>query len=724
MKKLALSLSSLTLLICGCGGSSSKTTVSTDFTLAAGPSSVSVMNGGTPQAVSVAVSAVNGFTGAVSVAVSGLPTGVTATPATLSVTPGQIGQFTLKAASATVSASAGTLTFTGTSGSLTHTATTTLAVTAGNTTATLSDTSFDFGGALLGMSVAKSVVTVTNSGSSDLSLAPSITGDASYTIVPTGSCGATLAAGMTCNENVSYTPTIASAGVAQTATLDLGLGNVDSGTLHTVALTAMSAAAPVGTVTATKNPQVAQYSVTLPFPGSMTVNFGTDTTYGRSTWSQSTSANGQTINMLVAGMLPLTTYHMQAIIQLAGGGTVTDSDHTFTTKATLLPIPLTMTTTAGAMPQPGVEEITMITGTKGFAVTDLQGGILWSYVAPNTEEIDSAKMLPNGHWLMIISDGQTATFNHSVLPPNNVVAVREMDLAGNIIRELTMADLNLELAAAGYNLTLDQFHHDITPLPNGHWIILASTEKAFTNLTGIPGTTNVLSDAVIDIDENLQPVWVWNAFDHLDINRHPYLFPDWTHSNAVVYSPSDGNLIISMRHQNWVIKVAYNDGAGNGNILWHLGVQGDFKLVGGSDPIDWNYAQHYPSFFSSNTSGIFKLGLMDNGDDRVGCLPTSSCPYTSIPVFQIDEGAKTATLVENHKLPPATLYSFFGGNTELLENGDVEYNLSATTNPTPGSDIFEETAGDSPTTIWHAHITGVYSYRGYRIPSLYPGVQW
>jgi len=564
---------------------------------------------------------------------------------------------------------------------------------------------------------------VTNTGASDLSLAPTLTGDASYAIVPTGSCGATLAAGMTCNEIVSYTPTVASGGTAQTATLNLGLGDVDAATSDTVALTAMSAAVPVGTVTATNNPQVALYSVTLPFPGSMTVNFGTDTTYGRSTWSESTSVNGGTINMLVAGMLPTTTYHMQAAIVLANGVTATDTDHTFATKAALVPVPATITTTPGATPQPGVEEITIITGQKGVAVTDLQGGVLWSYLAPAGEEIDGAKLLPNGHWLITVADGQTANFLHLPFPPNNVIAVREIDLAGNIVRELSMADLNLELAAAGYSLTLDQFHHDITPLPNGHWIVLTSTEKMFNNLPGYPGVTNVLGDVIIDIDENLRPVWVWSEFDHLDINRHPYQFPDWTHTNAVIYSPSDGNLIISMRHQNWVIKVAYNDGAGNGDILWHLGYQGDFKLVGGTDPIDWQYAQHYPYLFSANSSGIFKLGLMDNGDDRVGCVAASACPYSTIPVFQIDEGAKTATLLQNQKLPP-NLYSFFGGNTELLDNGDIEYDLAGTANPTLGSDIFEVTPGATPTNVWHLHTNGVYAYRGYRIPSLYPGVQW
>ena len=76
-----------------------------------------------------------------------------------------------------------------------------------------------------------------------------------------------------------------------------------------------------------------------------------------------------------------------------------------------------------------------------------------------------------------------------------------------------------------------------------------------------------------------QPVWLWNEFDHLDITRRPYMYPDWTHTNAILYSSSDGNLIISIRHQNWLVKVDYTNGAGTGDILWHLGYQGDFTLL-------------------------------------------------------------------------------------------------------------------------------------------------
>jgi hypothetical protein len=716
------------LALIGCGGGSSSTKLTPDFTLASTPSTVSVVNGGPAQAVTVTASGVNSFTGSVSVSLTGLPTGVTASPATLSINPGQLGQFMLAASGAAVNSSI-PLTLTGTSGSLSHTANATLNVTAAAppTTITLSNLSYDFGGDLVGTALSNTVVTVSNPGSDDVSLSPSLSGDPSFALVSSGSCGATIAAGTSCSEIVSYTPTTPSGATPQTATLNLNLANSDPATPQTVTLTGTSATLTPGKVAKTSNPQVALYSITLPFPGSVTVNFGTDTSYGRSTWSQSTNVAGGTINMLVAGMLHNTLYHMQAVIHLANGATATDADQTFQSGTPeVSPSGLTTTTTAGMTPQSGLEELTVLAGNRsGIVITDLQGNVLWSYTltgAAAVEEIDGVKMLPNGHFLITVADGSEFS---GTPPANNIVAIREIDLAGNIVREISMADLNLEMAAAGYNITLQQFHHDVTPLPNGHWLVLANTIKQVSNVTGFPGVNNVLGDVIVDLDENLQPVWVWNEFDHLDVNRHPMNFPDWTHTNSVIYSPSDGNIIVSIRHQNWVVKVAYNDGAGNGDILWRLGYQGDFTLAGGTDPIDWQYAQHFASLFSPNSAGVFSLGMMDNGDDRNFGTETCggsgpSCTYTTIPVFQIDETAKTATLTF-HQILPASMYSNFGGNTDLLANGNVEYDLCG--EPT-GSDIYEVTQTSDPQTVWHMQITGTHAYRGFRIPSLYPDVQW
>jgi hypothetical protein len=472
-----------------------------------------------------------------------------------------------------------------------------------------------------------------------------------------------------------------------------------------------------GQVTPTANVQVASYIIAPAAAGNVSVQFGTDTNYGLTTWTQPVPTGGGPVNLLVAGMKAKTPYHLRGVVQFADGTQYMDQDQTFTTDtvpAAQLPV-VTATTTPGMTPQGGVEVLDLAYGTaNGAAVTDLNGNVLWTYnpglavVLPNP-----IKLLPNGHFLINFS---------GVTPDGQDSVLQEVDLTGRLIWQMTAADLNKALAAAtcgGCNITVVGTHHDFAILPNGHLIVIASTQQ------DVSGTT-VTGDVLIDLDQNHNPVWLWNEFNHLDINRQPYMYPDWTHTNAVIYSADDGNLIISIRHQNWLVKVDYANGAGAGDIIWHLGYQGDFTLVGGTDPTDWFYAQHGPSFTTKNTTGNFGLALFDNGDDRffpsgqVLCTAPSANCYSTAPIFTIDETAMTATLTFNLTAPT---YSFFGGNNAVLSNGDVEFCESAEPTALAG-DIYEVTQGGSAQTVWHMNVTGQYIYRGQRIPSLYPGVQW
>lgn len=95
----------------------------------------------------------------------------------------------------------------------------------------------------------------------------------------------------------------------------------------------------------------------------------------------------------------------------------------------------------------------------------------------------------------------------------------QVDLAGNVLRDISVEKLNQGLVAKGYTFSISDFHHDVIVLPSGHWITLANTSKEFTNLRGYPGITDVLGDALIDIDLNGNVVWAWSSFDHLDVNR-------------------------------------------------------------------------------------------------------------------------------------------------------------------------------------------------------------
>ena len=481
-----------------------------------------------------------------------------------------------------------------------------------------------------------------------------------------------------------------------------------------------------GQVTATNNPQVALYTMTLPMAGSMSVEFGTDTNYGLKTWAQSTdTAAGGKVSVFVAGMKASTTYHMRAVVRFGNGTTENDVDHTFTTGAVPenMRLNVTATAAAGMTPQPGVELLNGVSGTLiGLVVTDLAGNTLWTYANPGTmaqNYINGVKLLANGNFLMAIQN-----------------EVREVNLAGDTVRRITVDDLNAALALASCaecRVTLTMLHHDVEPLANGHWLLLSAAAVPLSSTT-TPALTNaapatVLGDVVVDLDANMKPVWVWSAFNHLDPNRHAFGVTDWTHANALVYSKDDGNFLVSLRHQSWVLKVRYMDGVGDGAVLWRLGAGGDFALEGGSDPTDWNYAQHFPAFFSANTAGVFSLGVMDNGNNRVmadgtvcGAAGASAC-YTTVPVWRIDERTKTAAFTFRQVLP-ASEYSFFGGNVQQLANGHVEYDLCGVSVTPPISKVFEVTQDASEQAVWSMQVQGTNFYRASRMGSLYPGVQW
>jgi arylsulfate sulfotransferase len=497
-------------------------------------------------------------------------------------------------------------------------------------------------------------------------------------------------------------------------TLACGTGPSDPGT--------------TGALRTTQNPLVVQYIVTPSQVGtSAWVEFGTDTTYGRQTSTTApTTIPGQSLSILVAGMRANTPYHMRAHAD-DGTSSWVDQDWTFTTgplpgngsvSTFAPPLPPQITVTRpnpGLSPQPGVEWIDVVgpaaTPLLSYFVTDLDGNIIWYYNPGAGHTAIPFRALPNGNIGLIDINGSGSS-------------LKEIDLAGNQIRELTTATLNQRLAAKGYSISIDNFHHEILPLPNGHWVVLAKKTVPYTNLPGYPGTTNVLGDFVIDLDPNWNPVWVWSSFDHLDINRHPYGFPDWTHSNTLVLLP-DGNLLVSMRHQSWLLKLDYENGAGNGDILWHLGYQGDFNLVQG-DPAQWFYAQHFPSLVASNPSQLI-FAIMDNGDDRPVdggiCNPyTGPNPcYSRAVIFDVNQDTKTANLIWHYD--PAGVYSYWGGSIFQLENKDVEFDMCDPFNA-ESARIMEIAPGDSQQIVWQLDISGGNAYRAYRVPSLYPGVSW
>ncbi len=453
--------------------------------------------------------------------------------------------------------------------------------------------------------------------------------------------------------------------------------------------------------------------------------FGPDTSYGRSTSWYPVTAN-KPLTIPVAGMRASTMYHMRVDRQ-CGSNTISSPDTTFTTGALpSMPFPAVQVSRPAPSPSSpentGIELVDILAPTANQMqafFTDRDGYPIWYYNVDAGYVPNTFKLLPNGHFLVSIAN----TAGDSL--------IREVDLAGNKIRELEIVGLQQKMQAAGFNFVPTEYHHDFLPLDNGHIIVLTNVDQDFTDLPGYPGTTTVVGDALIDLDPDWNPVWAWNGFDHLDVNRHLNGLPDWTHSNAITYLPSDGNLLLSMRHQSWVLKIDYNNGAGTGNLLWRLGYQGDFTLAQGDDPSLWFSFQHYPSLIDQSGSQS-TLAIWDNGDSRpldtsgtICLFPGPPTCYSRATIFQIDESSMVANL--NWEYLPGG-YGVWGGSISQLANGNVEFDLNSPLDPafsTIASEVQEVTQTATPQVVWKMDVPlPTNAYRAYRVPSLYPGVSW
>ena len=215
-----------TLTVTGASGSLSHAATATlvvgtaaqpDFALAVSPGALTVQAGNSGKSTA-SISATGGFNSGVTLAASGLPTGVTASFSPASVTGSGSSTLTL-AVAAGAPAGSSKVTITGTAGALNHSAVVTLTVTSapapdfsvavapgsvsvsagGSAHATLSvgatngftdDVALSASGAPAGVSVSFSAATVHGSGSSDVAVSASSSAAAgSYTLTLTGASG-------------------------------------------------------------------------------------------------------------------------------------------------------------------------------------------------------------------------------------------------------------------------------------------------------------------------------------------------------------------------------------------------------------------------------------------------------------------------------------------------------------------------------------------------------
>ena len=177
-------------------------------------------------------------------------------------------------------------------------------------------------------------------------------------------------------------------------------------------------------------------------------------------------------------------------------------------------------------------------------IVDDAGDVVWY----STLGANAMQQLPNGNLFYL--DGN----------------ILEVDLLGNVRQGIT--------PAAG------ELHHDLFRTTNGTLLSLGSERvvvygypSSYTDPNAPTRNVYVEDTPVVEFLPDGSLLQSWKLTDILEPTRigfdsldsRPAGF-DWAHANAVVYDPADDSIIVSVRHQDAIVKFSRS----TGNLKWIL----------------------------------------------------------------------------------------------------------------------------------------------------------
>ncbi len=419
------------------------------------------------------------------------------------------------------------------------------------------------------------------------------------------------------------------------------------------------------------------------------------------------SCNGTTsMNFYIAGMRASTSYQMRHDV-ITGPMVASGPILTFTTGAPGIALPVASSLVPLKAPTSTTEPVTLFAGLNqsGYAPYAVDATLALIWYAP-TSQAYLTRPVPGGGYL--VTYGFVTDLSQS--------GMRQYDLAGNLVKQTTVERVNDQLVAAGKH-TITLIHHEVRLLANGNYALLAQREVA-SSVQGPPN--DIAGDVILILDNNLQLLWSWDSFDHLDVTRAALLGEtcvnpgcilfnapqahDWTHGNSVALTP-DGNLIYSSRHQDMGYKIAYQNGAGDGHVIWRLGKDGDFAW-NSTDAWPWFSHQHDIKFDDPTTISLFDDGntrvfYVEGGNSRGQVLQVDETHMTITPLLNVDTGS----------------YSFALGSAQRLMNGNYIFD-SGIINMGANTQVTEFTS--SGALVSNTHSNSI-DYRAFRLRDLYSG---
>ena len=222
---------------------------------------------------------------------------------------------------------------------------------------------------------------------------------------------------------------------------------------------------------------------------------------------------------------------------------------------------------------------------------------------------------------------------------------------------------------------LDSFHHDAVLLPDDADAEIAtlSTElRRYPNYpanVNAPGTTtalaSVVGDVIVELRRDGSVVRKTPILDRLDPYRMCYdtlsnfwndfygvECADWSHANALVFDRANNHWLVSLRHQDAVVRMHRT----SGTIDWILGNPGGWTpewrplLLSPMPGLEWQYHQHAPELQADGSILMF-----DNGNNR-SMPPTPGTGFfqswSRAVEFAVDERFRTVAQTWSYGAPP------------------------------------------------------------------------
>lgn len=315
----------------------------------------------------------------------------------------------------------------------------------------------------------------------------------------------------------------------------------------------------------------------------------------------------------------------------------------------------------------------------------------------------------------------------------------EIDMLGNVVQQWASQSAS-SVPASAIRVAAGTFHHEIFELPSGNFVTLSREGRSITDYPSsdtdplAPRITATISgDVVVEFQPDGTVVSQWSLLDVLDPRRIGYdaTPTDWSHGNAVIHDPRDESFIVSLRHQDCLVKIDRF----SGDLVWILGTPDnwgppwDAARLQGDASVEWPYHQHAPMITQAGD-----LLLFDNGNHRESPFdPPLTIPdsYSRAVIYGIDESSRSVRQLWSYGGPGDELYFAFALSDadELPTTGNIlvtegfklldapqrrAARLVEVTRTQPAEKVFEALFDDP---------SGVESYTIYRaekLPSLYP----